>query len=275
MWDLTISQLSCTWVSTTLEAEATRFLKRWIGLARLANPAPLYLPKAKGGLGLPSLISLWKQQQVSRVCQFISSRDPVVRCIATQLTIKDEQKTRVKLKPMVVAREALVTDPGMGRRKLSKVARSMVSEDESANRFATMMSAEWRSEALRTVEEEAAAEWASALERLSPFQLKFALNASQDTLPHNANLALWKGHPSECKLCGETQTLLHVLCSCPVALQLRRFNVRHDQVLRVIFNFLTEHLPPAHSIIADLHDEPLFTFPPHIASTDLRPDIVI
>ena len=143
------------------------------------------------------------------------------------------QKTRMKLKPMVLAREALVTDPGMGRKKLSKEARSMVSEDESANRLATMISAEQRSEALCTVEEEAAAEWVSALERLSPLQMKFALNASQDTLPHSANLALWRGHPSECRLCGDTQTLLHVLCSCPVALQLRQFNVRHDQVLRV------------------------------------------
>ena len=43
----------------------------------------------------------------------------------------------------------------------------------------------------------------------------------------------------------------------------------------MIFNFLSEHLPPAHSIIADLHDEPPFTFPLHIASTDHRPDIVI
>ena len=33
MWDLSIPNLSSTWVSTTLEAESTRFLKRWVGLA--------------------------------------------------------------------------------------------------------------------------------------------------------------------------------------------------------------------------------------------------
>ena len=90
MWDLSISQLSLTWVSITLEAEATRFLKRWVGLARSANPAPLYLPKAKGGLGLPSLVVLWKKQQISRACQLISSRDPFVRHVATHLTTKEE-----------------------------------------------------------------------------------------------------------------------------------------------------------------------------------------
>ena len=64
-WDLTISSLPLTWVTTVLEAEATCYLKKWAGLARSGNPASLYLPKAKGGLGLPSIGLLFKKQQVS------------------------------------------------------------------------------------------------------------------------------------------------------------------------------------------------------------------
>ena len=63
-------------MSRVLEAEATRFLKQWAGLARSGNPSPLYLPKAKGGLGLPSMALLFKKQQVSRSCQLLTSRDP-------------------------------------------------------------------------------------------------------------------------------------------------------------------------------------------------------
>ena len=151
----------------------------------------------------------------------------------------------------------------------------MVMESDSDDNFSTMVSSERQTGALHMVEQEAAAEWAVALKSLTPSELKFALNACQDTLPHNSNLSLWKGHPSDCKLCGERQSLLHVLCSCPVALQLRRYNTRHDRVLQVIFNLLKDHLPPGHSIIADLPDQLPFTFPPHIASTDLRPDIVV
>ena len=176
---------------------------------------------------------------------------------------------------MIVARDALAADPGMSRNKLSKVAKNMVKEEDTEMKSSLMMASQRRGEALRLAEGEAATQWASALENLTPFQLKFALNACQDTLPHNSNLALWKGHPSECKLCGERQTLLHVLCNCPVALQLRRYNVRHDDVLRVIFMLLKEHLPANHSIIADLQDQPIYVFPPHVARTDLRPDIVI
>lgn len=89
MWDLSVSQLSLSWVSTTLEAESTCFLKRWVRLARSANPALLYLPKTKGGLGLPYVVTLWNKQQVSHACQLISSQDPGVRHAATQMTIKE------------------------------------------------------------------------------------------------------------------------------------------------------------------------------------------
>ena len=198
-WDLSISHLSSTWVSTTLQAESTRFLKKWVGLAQCANPALLYVPKTKGGMGLPSIVTLWKKQQVSRACQLISSRDPVVRYAATKLTGKEEESIRAKFRPMVVAREALTVDPGMGRKKLSRIAKNMVAENDNNTTFSTVISSERQTAALHHVEEEAAAEWAAALECLSPSELRFALNACQDTLPHNSNLALWKGHPSECK----------------------------------------------------------------------------
>ena len=102
-----------------------------------------------------------------------------------------------------------------------------------------MLASERYGETLRVADGEAASQWASALHTLTPFELKFALNACQDTLPDNTNLAVWKVHPCECKLCDERQTLLHILCNCPVAFQLRWYNTRHDEVLQVIYNLLT------------------------------------
>ena len=122
--------------------------------------------------------------------------------------------------------------------KLTKVATTLIEDDDSNDSFSAVVSLERQTGALHVVEEEAAAQWASALEHLTSSELNFTLNACQDSLPHNSNLAIWKGHPSECKLCGERQSLLHVLCNCPVALQLRRCNTRHDEVLQVIFNLL-------------------------------------
>ena len=103
---------------------------------------------------------------------------------------------------------------------------------------------------------------------------KFALNAVTDTLPHNAKLYKWKKLSSpRCQLCGEHQFLAHVLNSCQKALDLRRYTIRHDDVLAVIFDFCKCHLPPGLQITADLPGQ--YNFPQDIATTDQHPDIVI
>ena len=86
--------------------------------------------------------------------------------------------------------------------------------------------------------------------------LSFSMNAAQDTLPHNANLALWRkkdGLSDVCKLCRMRQMLSHVLNQCPVSLHLRRYNTRHDAVLEVIKISIMPLLSDADRLIADLH----------------------
>ena len=115
--------------------------------------------------------------------------------------------------------------------------------------------------------------WAKAIQTLPPEQTKFALNAVVDTLPHNANLQLWKKKDScACPMCGERQSLIHVLNCCSVARDLRRYNPRHDQVLQVVADTIRPKLKPMTKLSVDL--EGGYTFPTHISPTDLRPDIV-
>ena len=87
----------------------------------------------------------------------------------------------------------------------------------------------------RLLTPQAAEIWAKAVESLPDEILKFALNAALDTLPHNANLHLWKKKESpSCTLCGERQSLIHVLNTCSVARDQRHFNAKHDAVLKEI-----------------------------------------
>ena len=104
---------------------------------------------------------------------------------------------------------------------------------------------------------------------------KFALNAVTDTLPHKVNLCKWKKLSSpQCQLCGETQSLAHILNSCQKALVLGRYSIRHDGVLKVIIDFLQRHMAAGFQITADLPGQQ-YTFPQDIAPTDLRPVIVM
>jgi hypothetical protein len=127
----------------------------------------------------------------------------------------------------------------------------------------------------RAWEENSTELWVKAVQALPPEPMKFALNASLDTLPTNANLHTWgKKTRDTCPLCQETrQSLPHVLNNCPVAMELRRYSRRHDDVLKVIGEFVRDHLPPDFSITIDCEPAP-YTFPQHIIPTDLRPDIV-
>ena len=54
-WDPSILELPFSWVSSTLEAKATHYLKRWSGSARSADSLHLYLPKNNEGLQLPPI----------------------------------------------------------------------------------------------------------------------------------------------------------------------------------------------------------------------------
>ena len=116
--------------------------------------------------------------------------------------------------------------------------------------------------------------WAKAVQSLPEEPFKFVLNAAHDTLPHNANLHLWRKKASDtCPLCREdSQNLIHVLNSCRVALELRRYNERHDSVLTVLYDTITQHLPTTSSCTVDLANQ--YSFPSHIVATELRPDIV-
>ena len=108
-----------------------------------------------------------------------------------------------------------------------------------------------------------------------PEPMKFALNASLNSLPSNSNLHLWGKRASvSCPLCrGSSQFLEHILNNCPKALELCRYSKRHDDVLTVIRNFIRLHLLPNFTMTIDLKSE-TYSFPIHITPTNLRPDII-
>ena len=74
--------------------------------------------------------------------------------------------------------------------------------------------------------------WRSYLWDVPRGVLKFAINAGLNTLPSLDNLKRWGKRVSDrCPFCGNTQTLLHILSNCPVALDQGLYDWRHNSVL--------------------------------------------
>ena len=63
-----------------------------------------------------------------------------------------------------------------------------------------------------------------------------------------------------------------MLNACTVALNWRRYNTRHDAVLAELSKTISQSLPQGTSVITDLG--PDYSFPLHLATTDLRPGMV-
>ncbi|KAL1273019.1 hypothetical protein QQF64_028881 [Cirrhinus molitorella] len=145
-------------------------------------------------------------------------------------------------------------------------------------------------------------------------RLSFIIRATYDVLPSPTNLHLWHGEDPACPLCAAPATLKHILVGCKTSLTQGRYTWRHNQVLkclaaeienkRVITNamplnaqatiprrttFMREgekqrtrpSLPDSGPLNAvrdwemrvDLSQR--LTFPPEIAVTNLRPDLVL
>ena len=127
-------------------------------------------------------------------------------------------------------------DSGGSRRALKKKATTRVSEcdDDMRSTGLYIYSLPKQGHIIRSCPPESVGIWAKTVSTLSSDELQFILNATVDTLPHNYNPCLWKKKPtSSCPMCEE-QTLIHVLNCCKIARDLRRYNQRHNTVLKII-----------------------------------------
>ena len=275
-WLLSIYEYPVSWIERNLVSVATRFFLHWAGLAHSANVNILYLSKQHGSLNLTSILSRYKCLQVSRQCQLRSSADASVQLIAEKSLSREEDAHQSKFKPAVVVQSVIEAPAGpfCPRKDLLTVVKGCVQKSDEHDRFSSLKSLPKQGQMLSLATPDASFIWSAAVQSRPQSVFKFALNACLDTLPHNANLHLWKKLSSAlCPLCKlENQSLIYVLNCCEGALWLRRFNECHDRVLHSLVSVIRQFLPPSVSFTADV--DGLYQFPCHIVPTELRPDIV-
>ena len=195
--------------------------------------------------------------------------------IASRKTTAEEMSTRVAFKPHQEVVEVMRDDPGASCRQIVRRVKARVTAADDSRRLEDCRQLTVQGDISRRFDNQASSIWAQALWELSERVMKFTLNAAQDTLPHNANLHLWKKLSSpNCPLCFDRQTLLHTLNHCPVALLSRRYNQRHDAVLELLHEFTCRHASSQQQVTVDLPNQP-YCFPASFACTDSRPDLVI
>ena len=125
-----ILKFPISWIKCHLEATASRFLKRWAGLAKPTNLNLLYHTKKKNGLELPSLSSLYKHLQAPHQSQPLTSANLCVNRIAKDDFQAQAGSRRVKLCPAVVVRDVMRKDSSRPRRALAAAVKRSVTQSE-------------------------------------------------------------------------------------------------------------------------------------------------
>ena len=131
-WLLTINEFSLSWVKRQLEATATRYLKRWSGLTKSANPNIFYIPRSEGGLQLPSISTLYKKLQVSKHCQLLTSKDATVRHLAEKNLETEIKSIRKIFKPSIEVQQTMVEDLSQSRKALLKAVKNRVAYSDAS-----------------------------------------------------------------------------------------------------------------------------------------------
>ena len=133
IWPLLTQEFPLSWVEAELDSLATRYIKRWAGLTKSANTSTLFLPHSLGGLNLPQLSTAYRNLQVSRQIQLLTSHDGCVRFLADQSLKREQCASWAKFQPATQANEVLKMNPGGSRKFLTKAAKTLVTEDTNDN----------------------------------------------------------------------------------------------------------------------------------------------
>ncbi len=101
------------------------------------------------------------------------------------------------------------------------------------------------------------------------------LNSVLKSLPTKDNLHKWGKIISEaCDLCGDRDTIAHLLSGCTLMLDQGRYTWCHNSTLNKITEFVNQFNDGELKINVDLGEKP-WTIPPDLILTNDRPDLVV
>ena len=253
-WDLTITDISQTWVCETLNCIATKYIRKWLELPVSATLSNVFLPKNKFGLNviLPST-KFTQCQTVSRSALKSSINEGVRELWSITSTNKNIQydiytNTKGVLKAFREKNE-------------QRLQNNLISQGSFFSNIIKNSTLAFNSL------------WSSVQSKLPKGIFNFTVRYINNSLPTRKNLVKWGLSSSpDCSFCSCPcpESLLHVISGCKAYLDEGRFTWRHNSVL----NFITSSLLNVErsKLYVDL---PGFISPSVITGDQLRPDLLL
>jgi hypothetical protein len=260
-WDFMMMEFNITAVNN-MESCVNRYLKKWLKLTKSADPSILY--RGTFGLNITNIrdtvlsarsnteivlciskdATVRKTAKRRRESEYDSSKNNTPKRIRAAVNDIEFQKSFCQFTRSNNDRRGFGKDIAKDKISLNKksiVTRvKQLSDEERIGKVLSLaLQSDWTNwDDLIQVD----LKWNEMMYGFSPSMLSFWLNSIQNTLPDPTNLRRWgKQKTADCTLCRwKNCTLIHILCSCKVALEQGRISWRHDSILTAIVRIFKE-----------------------------------
>ena len=249
-WDLTISDISVTWVKQALDPLLSSRIRQWLEIPINGTLDILSLTKSKYGIGLITIANRFLQCQVTMRNCMKNSKNADIRKIH-EVTNKG---ANIKIDTFT-STQAIIKE----------LRNDNVEKITQLSSQSLVVKSIWNYTMKTTI-----SIWQKVLQKLPRNIYSFTLRYLNNTLANGTNMLKWgRVTSSLCTACTNPQTLGHVMGGCKVHLKEKRYNYRHDSVLLNVIKVLDT----CDGI--DLYgDLPTYKNPSIVTGDNFRPDIV-
>ena len=251
-WHFTVTNISKTWISETLNSIASKYIRKWLELPVCATLSNVLLPQNKFGLNI--ILPSTKFVQCQTVCR-------------TALKYSPNQDIK-NLWAITSNNKNVQYDIYKDTKDVLKAVRK---ENEERLQNLLVSQGSFFSNIINNSTSTFNSLWSSVQSKLPKNIFNFTIRYINNTLPTRKNLAKWGLSPtSDCSFCLSPESLLHVIAGCKTYLEEGRYTWRHDSVL----NFIASTLACVKNskIYVDL---PGFLSPSVLTGDSLRPDLLL
>ena len=226
-FELSVYDISATWITQHLDAMVTNHVRKWLGLpVSTCVEEMLSLARSKGGLGIMSLKSIAERLRVKQRKALQNNPQHDMRTL-WRVTAPANRRADC----IILSAPNVTTALKSLRKTQEDVAYNHVSSLTVQGALVTSINTYLsKSEISR---------WCNVLTTTSDTLFRFARKALMQQLPTAANLKRW-GRVSgrSCPRCGGLQTNKHVLSNCGSIESLNRYKTRHNAVLAVLYDWI-------------------------------------
>ena len=263
-FDLRVYDISYTWISQVLDSKISNAVRGWMELPISSCVSEiLSLPNSQGGLGIPSLKETAEKLRVGQRFKLQSSEDDDMHVL---FEMTSDRNRRI--------------DDVIHANSSRTQALYQIKEEHTKASFEHIVSLNIQgrisiSSISENLTKSAISRWTRELDKLATPIFNFVRKAIVQQLPTAANLVRWgKSVDPLCPLCqNSSQSNKHVLSCCRSPVALDRYKKRHDAILKILADWITNHIKPDREIYVDLQFDQYKPLSKLFQS--LRPDIAI